>query len=65
MSDSLSEKHIKMIRDTHINYVTAPLEGLVGEELLGSHDVMIAVYNHILGCTIFEDALRLRKLLDE
>jgi hypothetical protein len=54
-----------MIRDTHINYITAPLEGLVREELSGSHDAMIAINDHILGCTIFEDALRLRKLLDE
>jgi hypothetical protein len=65
MSDPLSEKHIKMIRDTYINYIASPLEGLVREELLGSHDMMIAINDHILRCTIFEEALGLRKLLDE
>jgi hypothetical protein len=65
MRDTLSEKHIKMIRDTYVNYVAAPLEGLVGEELLGSHDMMIAVDDHILRHTIFEEALGLRKLLDK
>jgi hypothetical protein len=65
MSDSLSEKHIKMIRDTYINYIAAPLEGPVGEELLGSHDMMIAINDHILRHNVFEEALRLRKLLDE
>ena len=54
-----------MIRDTYIDYIAAPLEGPVGEELLGSRDMMIAIDDCILGCTVFEEALRLRKLLDE
>ena len=54
-----------MMRDTYINQVAAPLEGLIREELLGSCDVMIAIDDGMLRCTVVEDALGLRKLLDE
>ena len=54
-----------MMRDTYVNQVAAPLEGLIREELSGSHDAMIAINDGILRRTIVEDALRLRKLLDE
>ena len=54
-----------MIRDTYVDQVAAPLEGPIREELSGSCDVMIAIDDGILGRTVVEDALRLRKLLDE
>ena len=37
-----------MMRDTYINQVAAPLEGLIREELLGSCDAMIAINDGIL-----------------
>ncbi len=42
----------KMIRDTYVDYVAAPDEGLIGEEFLCSHDVMIAVNDCIFRCII-------------
>ncbi len=39
----------KMIRDTYVNYVTAPDEGLIGEEFSCGHDAMIAINDHIFG----------------
>ena len=57
--------NVQRMQVSYINNITAPYEVLVREEFPCSHDAVIAINDCPLRFAILEDALRLRKLLDE